>query len=73
MAVGFTIGTIAGNAFAPAIATSILTATGSWVGIASYMAGAAVVSFVAGLLLRIPSSTDSTEPKSLAADSTTGR
>jgi hypothetical protein len=52
MSIGFTIGTIAGNAFAPAIATSILGSTGGWLGIASYMAGTAVVSFVAGVLLR---------------------
>jgi MFS family permease len=52
MSVGFTIGTIAGNAFAPAIATSILRGTGGWAGIAWYMAGTALVSLVAGALLR---------------------
>jgi MFS family permease len=57
MAVGFTIGTIAGNAFAPAIATSILGSTGSWIGIAWYMAGSAVVSFIAGVFLRVSSHT----------------
>jgi MFS family permease len=57
MAVGFTIGTIAGNAFAPAIAASILGSTGSWIGIAWYMAGSAVVSFVAGVFLRVSSHT----------------
>ncbi|MDQ4116708.1 MAG: MHS family MFS transporter [Actinomycetota bacterium] len=54
MSLGFTIGTIAGNAFAPAIATSILSSTGSWVGIAWYMAGTSAVSLGAGLLLRLP-------------------
>jgi MFS family permease len=54
MSLGFTIGTIAGNAFAPAIATSILGNTGSWMGIAWYMAGMAAVSLGAGVLMRIP-------------------
>jgi MFS family permease len=53
MSLGFTIGTIAGNAFAPAIAASILGRTGSWVGIAWYMAGMAAVSFVAAVLMPI--------------------
>jgi MFS family permease len=53
MSLGFTIGTIAGNAFAPAIATSILDGTGSWVGIAWYMAAMAVVSLAAGVFLRL--------------------
>ncbi|GHE84039.1 MFS transporter [Amycolatopsis deserti] len=52
MAIGFTVGTIAGNAFAPAVSASLLESTGSWVGVAAYMAGASAVSLVAGLLLR---------------------
>jgi MFS family permease len=52
MAIGFTIGTIAGNAFAPAISASLLESTGSWVAIAGYMAAASAISLVAGLLLR---------------------
>ena len=59
MAVGFTIGTIAGNAFAPAIATSILRSTGGWSGIAWYMAVSAVISFAAGLFLRAPHTAES--------------
>jgi MFS family permease len=51
MSLGFTIGTIAGNAFAPTIATSILGSTGSWAGIAWYMAGMAAVSLAAGVLM----------------------
>ncbi|MEU0463851.1 MFS transporter [Amycolatopsis sp. NPDC006131] len=52
MAIGFTVGTIAGNAFAPAVSASLLESTGSWVAIAGYMAAASAVSLVAGLLLR---------------------
>lgn len=52
MAIGFTLGTIAGNAFAPAISASLLEATGTWVSIAGYMAAASAVSLFAGLLIR---------------------
>lgn len=52
MAIGFTLGTIAGNAFAPAISASLLESTGTWVSIAGYMAAASAVSLVAGLLIR---------------------
>ncbi|GAA4920649.1 putative MFS family arabinose efflux permease [Actinomycetospora succinea] len=54
MGIGFTIGTILGNAFAPAVAASLLDATGGWWGIALYMAGGAVISLLAGLALRLP-------------------
>ncbi|MFD1537729.1 MFS transporter [Nonomuraea guangzhouensis] len=54
MSIGFTVGTIGGVAFAPAIAASILEASGGWIGIAAYMAGTAVVTLAAGLLLRAP-------------------
>ncbi|GLZ47739.1 MFS transporter [Actinomycetospora sp. NBRC 106375] len=60
MGIGFTIGTILGNGFAPAIAAS-LQESGGWVGIAVYMAVGAVVSLLAGLALRMPASTDPTE------------
>lgn len=52
MAIGFTIGTIAGNAFAPAISASLLKSTGTWVSVAGYMAAASAVSLAAGLLIR---------------------
>lgn len=52
LSLGFTIGTILGNAFAPAIATAIQQETGGWVGIAIYLAVTATVSSVAGLVLR---------------------
>ncbi|MFD4192050.1 MFS transporter [Amycolatopsis thermoflava] len=52
MAIGFTLGTIFGNAFAPAISASLLSATGTWVSIAGYMAAAWAVTLVAGLFLR---------------------
>jgi MFS family permease len=52
MAIGFTIGTIAGNAFSPAISAWLLESTGTWVSIAAYMAVASAISLVAGLLLR---------------------
>jgi MFS family permease len=52
MAIGFTIGTIAGNAFAPAISAWLLDSTGTWVSIAVYMAVASAISLVAGLLLK---------------------
>ncbi|HEY3652889.1 MAG TPA: MFS transporter [Streptosporangiaceae bacterium] len=52
MAIGFTIGTIAGSAFAPAISAWLLESTGTWVSIAAYMAVASAISLVAGLMLR---------------------
>ncbi|MET9386229.1 MFS transporter [Streptomyces sp. NPDC002928] len=52
MSLGFTVGLIASNAIAPAVATSIMDATGSWTTIALYMAGVSLLSVVAGCLLR---------------------
>jgi MFS family permease len=72
MSLGFTIGTIAGNAFAPAIATSILGATGSWVGIAWYMAAMAAVSFGAGVLLRLRATEEDLARPSATLGATTG-
>jgi MFS family permease len=72
MAVGFTIGTIAGNAFAPAIAAAILSGTGSWYGIAWYMAGAAAVSLGAGLVMRIPATAEAPAPPVPAFDAAKG-
>ncbi|KAB2388759.1 MFS transporter [Actinomadura montaniterrae] len=54
LSVGFTIGLIASNAIAPAVATSLLEASGGWEAIAAYMASTAVISLVAGIFLRIP-------------------
>ncbi|GAA2404658.1 MFS transporter [Actinomadura vinacea] len=54
MSIAFTIGLIASNAIAPALATSLLAATGGWHAIAIYMALAAIVSLVAGVFLRLP-------------------
>ncbi|WP_432046718.1 MFS transporter [Streptomyces asiaticus] len=75
MSIGFTVGLIAGNAFSPDIATSLLHTTGGWVGIAVYMAAMSAVSVVAGLFLREVD--DTTEPPRapaphVAADSDTG-
>jgi MFS family permease len=67
MALGFTIGTIAGNAFAPTIAAAILAGTGGWVGIAVYMAGVAAVTFVAGVLMRLPTPTVAASPAPVPA------
>ncbi len=72
MSVGFTIGTIAGNAFAPTIATAILGSTGSWVGIAWYMAGMAFLSLCAGVLLRFPAPSETATPASTALGAATG-
>ncbi|GAF48299.1 MFS transporter [Rhodococcus wratislaviensis] len=52
MSIGFTLGVIGGNAFAPAVATALLDATGGWTAIAVYAATTAVISFLAGLFLR---------------------
>ncbi|NKQ51705.1 MHS family MFS transporter [Amycolatopsis sp. K13G38] len=52
MSIGFTVGTIAGNAFAPTIGAALLDATGGWTMIAVYMAGAALISLIAGFFLR---------------------
>ncbi|MBY8856785.1 MHS family MFS transporter [Nocardia sp. CA2R105] len=56
MSIGFTIGLIAGNAIAPAVATSLFAATHGWVAIAGYLAVCALASLVAGFFLRLPSS-----------------
>ncbi|MFF5989457.1 MFS transporter [Prauserella flavalba] len=52
MAIGFTLGTVIGASIAPLVATAVQGATGSWVGVAAYMSGAALLAAVAGLLLR---------------------
>lgn len=54
MSVGITIGLIAGNAIAPSVSSMILNSTGSWLIIACYMSGTAVLSLLAGLALRLP-------------------
>ncbi|WP_037067105.1 MFS transporter [Pseudonocardia acaciae] len=71
MSLGFTIGTIAGNAFAPAIATSILRGTGSWVGIAWYMAAMATLSVAAAVLMPIPAAEEDSAPPSKALGTAT--
>ncbi|WP_306317054.1 MULTISPECIES: hypothetical protein [unclassified Streptomyces] len=63
MSIGFTVGLIAGNAVAPAIATYLHDATGGWVGIAAYMATMSVLSLVAGVFLREPKGTAPTATK----------
>jgi hypothetical protein len=52
MSIGFTLGVIGGNAFAPAVATALLDATGGWTAVAVYAATTAVISLMAGLCLR---------------------
>lgn len=52
MAIGFTLGTVLGASIAPLVATAVQAATGSWVGVASYMSAAALLAAIAGLLLR---------------------
>lgn len=64
MSIAFTAGLIVSNAIAPAVATSLQAATGGWLTTAFYMAGASLVSIVAGLLLRMPE-----EPAAAPADS----
>lgn len=58
MSIAFTIGLLGGNAIAPALSASLLAGTGGWIAIAAYMAVAALVSLVAGLLLRVPEAAD---------------
>jgi MFS family permease len=57
MSVGLTIGLIAGNAIAPSISSLILDATGGWMLIALYMSGTALISIVAGIFLKLPTTT----------------
>ncbi|MEV7865619.1 MFS transporter [Streptomyces sp. NPDC088124] len=64
MSIGFTTGLILGNAFAPAIATSLLDSTGGWFAIALYMGGAALVSLIAGFFLH-PTPVPADKPASL--------
>ncbi|MER6523900.1 MFS transporter [Streptomyces sp. NPDC001508] len=73
MSIGFTVGLIAGNAFAPDIAAYLLHVTGGWLGIAVYMAAMSVVSLIAALFLREPAADTTTPPApaSLVADGST--
>ncbi|MGW3952291.1 MFS transporter [Streptomyces sp. NPDC004752] len=75
MSIGFTIGLIAGNAFAPDIAAYLLHVTDGWVGIAVYMAAMSVVSVVAGLFLKEPAdaSAPPLAPVSQVADHSTAQ
>jgi MFS family permease len=52
MSIGFTLGVIGGNAFAPAVATALLDTTGGWTAVAVYAATTAAISLVAGLCLK---------------------
>lgn len=54
MSIGFTVGLIGANAFAPSISAALLSATGGWTAIAFYMAATALVSLVAGIFLKLP-------------------
>ena len=57
LSLGYTLGTVISSAIAPLIATSLLSATGSWTSIALYMSGTAVVSAVAAIWMherRVP-------------------
>ena len=51
MSVGYTIGTVAGSATAPLVATYLLDRTGGWTAVAGYMAAVALVSLVAAWFL----------------------
>lgn len=51
MAIGYTLGTILGSATAPIVGTYLLGATGGWHAIATFMAGASLISAIAGSLL----------------------
>lgn len=57
LSIGLTVGLIASNAIAPSVSSLLENATGGWLGIALYMAIAAMVSFVAALFLRLPDNT----------------
>ena len=52
MAVSYSVGAVLGGSLAPIISAALFGATGSWVAIAVYNGGTALVSVVAGLLLR---------------------
>ncbi|MFI7128073.1 MFS transporter [Nonomuraea sp. NPDC050153] len=54
LSIAFTSGLIISNAIAPAVSQSLLAATGGWASIAAYMAGASLVTLVAGVFLRVP-------------------
>ncbi|MFG1687814.1 MFS transporter [Nonomuraea sp. NPDC049269] len=54
LSIAFTCGLIISNAIAPAVSQSLLAATGGWIPIAAYMAGASLVTLVAGVFLRVP-------------------
>lgn len=52
MSISYAIGAIAGGAFAPTIATAIVSATGSTDAVTWYLAGMTVLGLIATLLLR---------------------
>ncbi len=52
MFLGYQVTSIFAGSLAPIIATAILSATGSWVGVAFYLAAAAAITLVAVISLR---------------------
>ncbi|MFC5754578.1 MFS transporter [Actinomadura rugatobispora] len=67
MSIAFTIGLIGSNAIAPALATSLRSATGGWHAIAIYMAIVALISLAAGLFLRLPDESRAPRPAARTA------
>lgn len=72
MAIGFTVGLIGANAFAPSISAWLLSATGGWTAIAFYMSATALISLIAGIFLKLPEddTKPSEDPETVAAAST---
>lgn len=61
MAVSYGVGAVLGGSFAPLISAGLLESWGTWVAVAVYNGGAAVISVAAGLLLReVPPSAGAT-------------
>ncbi|WP_037355835.1 hypothetical protein [Amycolatopsis orientalis] len=52
LAVSYGLGAVLGGSFAPLISAALFKSSGSWTAVAIYNGGAALISVVAGLLLR---------------------
>lgn len=52
IAISYNLGAVLGGSFAPLISAALLSATGSWVAVAAYNGGAALIAVIAAVALR---------------------
>jgi MFS family permease len=73
LSLGYTLGTVISSAIAPLVATSLLSATGTWTAIAAYMSVVALVSAVAAVWMHERSAPTADEPRPAAGFAPAGR